>query len=526
MNYLFFLFKKQNILLILCICFSAFASAENINIIQYGAKGDGVTVNTKMIQKAVDDCAATGGGRVIIPAGTFLSGTINLKSKVNLHLEQGAILQGSNQISDYQAKDGTPALILAVNLHNVSVTGSGIIDGNGKDKNFQRGEGAPNRPMILLFVDCKKVTVKDIALRNPAFWTQKYLGCDGVLVDGISVYAHSNWNNDAIDIDSKNVIVSNCIFDSNDDAICLKSENKTPCENVTITNCIVASNCNGIKFGTASYGGFININITNCVIRRASEDNIWKWQERLKNITSSNTVISGIALESVDGGTIDHVNISDITMKDVQTPIFIRLGSRHMPTGSLQNVNISNIIATSESSMSNLISGVPGHNVKNVVIHDVMLINHSKGPLVDRLDKIPENLKGYPENRMFGQELPASGFYIRHAENIKLKDISLLVASREQRPFLVADDVKGLQVDDAGMARTDGTVFSTIYRLRNVSHAAITPPFLLPDYNTLMHVEGVETKDIRLYRKEEIERSKLISFSSEVKDKDVLTVFP
>lgn len=176
--------------------------------------------------------------------------------------------------------------------------------------------------------------------------------------------------------------------------------------------------------------------------------------------------------------------------------------------------------------MSNIISGVPGHNLKNVIIHDVMLINHSKGVVIKNLDKIPENLKGYPENRMFGQELPASGFYIRHAENIKLENISLQCAFGEHRPFLVADEVKMLQLDDAGITKTDSTVYSTVFRLRNVNQVAITPPFFLPEYKTLIQVEGNGTKDINLYMKEKIEKYKLITYSNDIKERNLLTVFP
>lgn len=506
-------------------CCSMLASARNIDIAQCGAKGDGITLNTIFIQKAIDSCALTGGGRVIIPAGTFLSGTVYLRSKVNIYLEEGALLKGSTQIGDYKSEGTTYALILAVKIQQVSVTGAGGIDGNGQDQHFQKGEGAPERPMILFFTGCKDVTVKNITLRNSAFWTQKYFGCENVLVTGISVYTHANWNNDGIDMDSKNVIISDCRFDTNDDAICLKSERKEPCENVTITNCIVASNCNGIKFGTGSSGGFVNINISDCVIHQASEDKIWHWQQRLTNITNSNTVIAGIAIESVDGGIIDQVNISNITMKDVQTPIFLRLGSRHLPTGSLQNIQISNIIATSESNMCNTISGVPEYPVRNVSIHDVLLINRAKGRINDSIAMIPENVKGYPENRMFGTELPAAGFYIRHAEGIKLRNISLQVPNGEQRPFLVADDVQGLQVDDAGIKKTDSSKYSMMYCLRNVNGAAIKASDFLPEYRALIHVEGRETKNIRLFLRENIKPSKLISAGKEITSKDVVKVF-
>ncbi len=511
-------------LLFASLCSTSLVSAKNIDITTLGAKGDGITLNSQIIQKAIDDCAASGGGKVTIPAGTFLSGTVNLKNNVNLFLEQGAVLKGSTVIADYKSEGPTYALIMAANVHHISVTGLGTIDGNGKDPNYQHGEGAPKRPMLIFFLNCKEILVENVSLINPAFWTQKYMGCENVKILGISVYAHSNWNNDGIDMDSKNVLIANCVFDSNDDAICLKSERKEPCENVTITNCTAASNCNAIKFGTGSSGGFVNISVSNVVIHKASEDNIWKWQSRLKNIMNPNTVLAGIALESVDGGIIDHVNIDNITMKDVQTPIFLRLGSRHLPVGSLQNINIGNIVATSESNMCNLISGVLGYNVKNVFIHDLILINRAKGTINNEIAKISENPKGYPENRMFGTELPASGFFIRHAETIKLKNIYLQTPVGEVRPFLVADDVKNLMLDDVGIEKAEETPYQNIYHLRNVEQAIITPPAFLPNYNSLIYLEGHQTKNINLFLKDKEDKRKPASSNSEVKVTDVFKI--
>ena len=160
------------------------------------------------------------------------------------------------------------------------MTGLGTINGQGFHPNFQHGndsKGGPRRPKIIYFMSCNNVRVQDVTLRNSAYWTQDYEKCDGVIVRGVKVYCHSNWNNDGIDIDSRNVVVSDCLIDCDDDALCLKSDTDTPCENVTVTNCVLKSNCNAIKFGTSSYSGFKNVTITNCVIDRASEDHIRQW---------------------------------------------------------------------------------------------------------------------------------------------------------------------------------------------------------------------------------------------------------
>lgn len=516
---------KEIFLAISALLLSGSVWATDVNIVDYGARNDAKTVNTVPIQRAIDACASTGGGKVTIPAGTFLSGTIYLKSHVNLCIEEGATLKGSDQIADYGAVKGTPALIIAHDVTYVSVSGPGVIDGNGHAANFQKGDNAHGRPMLMFFVDCRHVAIRAIHLQAPAFWTQKYSGCDGVLVTGISVYAHGNWNNDGIDIDSRNVVVSNCTFDTDDDAICLKSERDAPCENVTITNCIAASNCNGIKMGTASRAGFRNINISNITIHAASEDNIRHWKKTLTGITSDRTVLSGIAIEDVDGGHTDQINVSHITMTSVQTPIFIRLGDRRQPAGSLSHIMISDIIATSESQMCSIIAGIPGVPVRGVRIHNVMIVSHAGSKAGWSLDSVPENTRGYPENRMFGNTLPAGGFFIRHAEDVQLDNIRVEAASDEQRPFLVADDVQGLSVRESGYNPTATQHFAALYQLRNLRQAAITPEIFRPASWQLLRIEGAASRDIRLYLDKRIPAGRLASAGPELKLGSTLEVF-
>ena len=187
----------------------------------------------------------------------------------------------------------------------------------------------------MLFVkDSENFSVENVHMKNSATWTFRIFRSQYVFVRGIKIYAHTNWNNDGIDIDGKNVVVSDCIIDCDDDAVCLKSDDdKFVVENISITNCIIASNCNPIKFGTASRAGFKNIAISNCIIRAASESNIrnWNslsWMERYC-VAKPITGLAGIALEAVDGGFLENVTISNIVMIDIQTPIFIRAGHRN-----------------------------------------------------------------------------------------------------------------------------------------------------------------------------------------------------
>jgi len=151
---------------------------------------------------------------------------------------------------------------------------------------------------------------------------QDYLGCDGIKISNITVFNHANWNNDGLDIDSKNVTVSNCIIDSDDDGICLKSYlTDKPCENVTITNCIVASNCNAIKLGTPGYGGFKNILISNCTVNESKEDKFRHWTQKFRDITVTRASVSGISIECVDGGASENINVNNINIQSTLTPL-------------------------------------------------------------------------------------------------------------------------------------------------------------------------------------------------------------
>jgi hypothetical protein len=256
-----------------------------------------------------------------------------------------------------------------------------------------------------------------------------------------------------LDIDSRNVTVSDCTIDSDDDALCFKSESEESCKNITVRNCILASNCNGIKMGTASRTGFSNISIVDCIVKAAAEDNIRHWQQKLENIGAAKTVLSGIALETVDGAAMDHINISGIDMHDVQTPVFIRLGNRSGKPGSLQHVRISNVTATAQSLISSVISGIPGHLIDDVVMENIQITAPGGGTGSQAQRTIEEKIKDYPENRMFGNSLPAAGIYIRHARNISLKHVRFHLLNKDERPLIKLDDATG--IDTAGLGWAD-----------------------------------------------------------------------
>jgi len=278
---------------------------------------------------------------------------------------------------------------------------------------------------------------------NSGGWMQHYLACEKLQIKGISVYNHCNYNNDGIDIDGcHDVIVSDCIVDSDDDGICLKSTSPKSCKNVVISDCVIKSHCNALKMGTETSGGFQNITINNCVVSPSVDPN---------PIYGTIRGQSAISVEMVDGGLLDCVNISNITITETDCPIFIRLGNRarkHSPSapnpkmGSLQNVNISNVIATTSSKITSNITGIPGYNAENISLNNIMITNLSDGSPQEAGLKPEENEKGYPTAAMFGKVLPASGFFVRHVKNITFNNVQLFIKGDNVRPAYVFSDVK------------------------------------------------------------------------------------
>ena len=429
-----------------------FAGSRNIDIVKAGAKEGLGKDNAPVIQKAVDKLSLAGGGTVTVPAGEFLTGPIELKSGVELHLEMGARLVGIADKAAYEKahmvvngeKSPFSSLIYAYQQKNIAITGLGTIDGQGGDPAFKTKEDPGGRPMIILFRDCQNVVVSDIRLQHSAHWVQYYTGCEGVRVSGVKVYSHTNYNNDGIDIESRDVVVSNCIFDCEDDAICLKGLSEKFCENVSVTNCVAASNCNAVKLGTASVYGYRNVTISNITIRHASEDNFRRWSTKVAGITAPVTVISGIALEVVDGGILENVSVSNISMRDVQTPIFIRMARRNasqLPGGSrMKGITISGVTAVCESMMSSSITGVPGLYPEDIYLSDIDITAPGGGTAEMATIPVPESEKSYPENRCLGHSLPASGLYIRHANNVYLSNVRFHFRNPDDRPLIVTDD--------------------------------------------------------------------------------------
>jgi polygalacturonase len=379
---------------------------------------------------------------------------------------------------DYD-KNGLTALLLSGDQQNISITGKGIIDGQGREvarnvvalvhkgliQDLFRNDRpeVENRPMLIYFRSCKNVVIRGVTIRNAAAWVQTYDQCKAVMIDSITVDSRAFWNNDGIDIvDCDSVAITNSYIDADDDGVCLKSHDPAKiCENVLVRNCTIRSSANGIKFGTASLGGFRNI--------------------RLINNKVFNTYRSAITLEAVDGGFIENVEVDSLQSLNTGHGIFLRIGERVAgKKGRLENIRIKNILVEIASvkpdsgyeyegpvedmprniSPAVIIAGLPGALVTKISFSNVEIKHPGGGNpmfakvLLDQLDSVPEKPAAYPEFSMF-HELPAWGIYIRHAKDLQLNDLNLSCNKKDYRTAIVLDDVHdskfiSMQVKEAG----------------------------------------------------------------------------
>jgi hypothetical protein len=461
---------KNTLIILFSVIFGFSLTAKDFTVSDFGAKNDGFTINTSTIQKAIDFVHEQGGGRLIFETGSYVTGSIYLKSNVTLHLEQGATILGSTNPFDYikDAKIGWMSMIFAVNQENIGITGKGTINGRGfltaynMVNYIHRGiytdplkydrPNETNRPQNIYFRECKNIRIVDITLRDPGSWNQTYDQCQNLYVDHIYVDSKSYWNNDGIDIvDCDGVVIKNSYFDAADDVICFKSHSaEHMCQNVVVDNCVGRSSANGLKFGTVSRGGFKNFKITN--------------------LTIFDTFRSAITLAAVDGGEIENIVIDGVRSINTGNVIYLRLGDRWAKGKKpyMKNVTISNVYAevpltkpdagyNYEGPVEDLprnispasIVGLVENKIQGVHLKNIQIVYPGEGnPLyakrgltAEELDGVPEMRDAYPEFSQF-KELPAWAFYVRHAEGVSFENVTFTAKKKDYRPSVVLDDVK------------------------------------------------------------------------------------
>lgn len=329
------------------------------NIRNFGAVGDGSNIDHPFIQQAIDACAKDGGGKVVCPSGVYLCGTIRLKSNVNLHLEHSSKLLAIDDESFFPEICKTPygnlpgqiqALVWADNVDNVSITGTGLIDGGHPEAlNIADAAEIKFRPALVFYCGCRDIKFIDVTLRNSSFWTLHLQDCDNVQVRGVSIFNNKHRiNADGIDPDGcRNVLISDCHIECGDDSICIKSTEGQVCENISVANCILSTTCAALKLGTEAIGDIRNITFSNCVIY------------------DSNVALS---MYMKDGSTYENVLFSNIVVESKnQYPILLDVTPRYYRNpkkGRIRSVVFDNIIVNSPGRC--FIEGLPDKPIENI----------------------------------------------------------------------------------------------------------------------------------------------------------------
>lgn len=461
------------------------------NVRDFGAKGDSTTIDSDAINKAIEAVSAQGGGTIYFPQGIYASYSIRLKSNISLYLDQGAILLGAKEVNGVGYDEPEPktsydayqdfghnhwknSLIWGIDLHDISIVGQGLIWGKGMSRSTNQPKGGGNKAIGLK--NCRNVTIKDISILHGGHFAILATGVDNLTLDNLKV----DTDRDGFDIDCcKNVRVSNCTVNSPfDDGICLKSSfalgYAKATENVTITNCQVS----GYDLGTLLDGTFkrtytkYSDNTTTGRIKMGTESN-----GGFKNITISNCVFDysrGLALETVDGGLLEDVTISNITMRDiVNAPIFIRLGARMrgpdtIPVGACRRIIINNLIAYNvDPRHGAIISGLPGHDIDDLQLSNIRIYYKGGGPK-DSINRIvPEYEKDYPEPYRW-KIMPSYGFFIRHVNNLKMHDVQISYMKDEPRLPFILDDVKDAILYDIQAQKAAGVPVMMMNKVQNI----------------------------------------------------------
>jgi polygalacturonase len=426
-------------------------------VTDFKAINNGQQITTKQLQNAIDECAKKGPARLFFPAGIYLTGTLILKSGVHLELDKAAKILASTDAKDYiviqpEYKNNTDlqvdkSLFYAEKVNDISITGKGIIDFQGTSPVYLgTGNNDKRRPYGIRIVSSKNIYVSGIMLLNSPQWMQHYLDCENLMVENINVFNHAHQNNDGIDIDGcKNVYLRNSRIDSDDDAICLKSNGTSACENVLIENCTAASHCNSLKLGTETTGGFKNILYRNCKVEQSVTG--------FHRVNGTETTRTAITLIITDGGKMENVWFDNIQATDCVTPIFVTLGNRSRkhtasaPTpaiGSIKNILISNIKAFGAGPMASSVTGLNNENkINNVVLKNIAIELTHPGNIEDKNIDMGELLKkkkaGYPSPDTFGN-LSSYGFNFKYINGLNIENLKFDLKCNDPREAVVIED--------------------------------------------------------------------------------------
>lgn len=494
------------------------------NIRDYGAKGDGKSLDTTALQAAIDACAGDEGGVVLVPAGTFLTGSIELKTNVTLRLAAGATLLGSAHGTDYHAVDAIPlsgdstledgnwSLIYAVNAKNVTVEGPGVIDGQGAQFHSPTrgvvppsGSGGNRRPYHLLFYRCEGLRIRDIDLMDCAYHSVRVVQCRRVHLDDIYIHNRVNGNNDGFHfISSEFVTIANCTVKSLDDACALFGS----CRNVTVTNSFFSTRWSVFRFGG---GTAENIAVSNCVLHQVYGCPI-KFHgapgSRFENMSFANLVLDDVT------GPI-HISIGPRTPRNPNggpTPVDALPVNENLPAAVVRNVSFSNIHGTvttdpqqieettltsrfnpGEKHSAIVLNAVGGATLERIAFDNIHLIFGGGGTAEDAARRDLPPIAG--EYFMLGP-IPAYGFYARNARALTLNNVRLETKTSDLRPAMMLDNVEDVSASGLNVA-ADPEAESAL-RFVSARQVLLTSPRLLSKTKVFVQVEGSNSADIRL----------------------------
>lgn len=448
--------KKLILVPVLLLFLSVNAQDKVFNIKDFGAKKSHKILSTKAIQGAIDSCSENGGGVVLLPKGTYVTGTLFLKSNVTIKLDAGVELFGSSDLKDYaevpiatEEPHFSKCLFYAYQQKNIKIIGHARSEINGKGYMFKHSH---ERPKLFRIENCENIEFDNIIIKNSGSWCVYFKECNNINVHHSAIYNKENKNNDGMNYDGcSNVRITDCNLQVEDDAICLKSSVDKVCENFYIENCTVSSYWASLKFGTASKTGFRNITVKNCQFFDSRH--------------------GAIKLLAVDGAIIENVEISDVKMYNCGGPIFLRLGNRGRdysksikqvyrkdakpegrPVGKIRNIVFKNIEARLTGRMDPptegvMFTGLPGYYIENVTMENIKFSYTGFGERYDENKIIKEDEARYPEQLFFGV-LPSYAMYIRHVKGLKMKNVDLGLRSFDDRPAIVLDDVLDSSLKD------------------------------------------------------------------------------
>lgn len=334
------------------------------NVRNGGAKGDGVTLDQAALQAVVDRCAAAGGGTVRVPAGAYLIGTVELRSNVCVHLDMGARLLAADRPECFPEISKTPhgnlpgqiqAVLWADNAENITVSGSGTVDGGHPEAlSSAAAVNVRFRPALVFFRNCRNVKFLDVTLQHSSLWTLHLQRCVDVMVRGVTIRNNPHRiNADGIDPDGcRNVIISDCNIIAGDDAICIKSTEGDPCENIVVSNCVLSTTCAALKIGTEALGDIRNITFTNCVIH---DTNV------------------ALALYMKDGSTYENMIFSNMIIESRnQFPILVDVTPRYYREprqGRIRSIVFENVMVSSPGRCQ--IEGLPDMPIENLTLRNI-----------------------------------------------------------------------------------------------------------------------------------------------------------